>query len=116
MKSPFPTGPLTQHDPLCGRIQEILTLCEAAGDAAPTVLYGPSLLGKTTVLDRVQSLLAQQGAVAIKLSLGGSATPGTCPGVSLQESSPQQPVKTLRRPFPASPSSPSSPLSRGRSE
>ena len=71
MKTPFPPGPLTQHDPLCGRVQEILSLCEAAANTTSTVLYGPKLLGKTTVLDRVQSLLAQQEVTTLKLSIKG---------------------------------------------
>jgi hypothetical protein len=71
MRTPFPAGPLTQHDPLCGRVQEILSLCEAAANSTPTVLYGPKLHGKTTVLDRVQSLLAQQGTATLRISLKG---------------------------------------------
>lgn len=71
MKTPFPLTPLTEHDPLCGRVQEILDLCEAAVSGTPTLLCGPPLSGKSTVLDRVQSLLAQQGMTTIKVPLQG---------------------------------------------
>jgi AAA+ ATPase superfamily predicted ATPase len=71
MNNPFVMGVIPPGAPFCDRSKEIEELTSYAQSNANVVLYSPRRYGKTSLINRVQSVLADKGSVAIYIDLFG---------------------------------------------
>ena len=65
MKNPFFLREISLKDPFCDREQALEDLCNHGRAFANVVLYSPRRFGKTSLVKRVQSVLAHEGAVTV---------------------------------------------------
>ena len=71
MNNPFVMGVIPPGAPFCDRSKELEELTSYAQSNANVVLYSPRRYGKTSLINRVQSVLAEKGSVAIYVDLFG---------------------------------------------
>ncbi len=74
MSNPFYLIPIPPDGPLCDRAPELQELAAHARAKGSVVLYSPRRFGKTSLVKRVQSDLAAEGAVTIFCDLFGVAS------------------------------------------
>jgi len=74
MGNPFYLIPIPPDGPLCDRAPEIRELAAHARAKGSVVLYSPRRFGKTSLVRRVQSELAAEGAVTVFCDLFGVAS------------------------------------------
>ena len=71
MNNPFVLGVIPPEAPFCDRSKELKELISYAKSDANVVLYSPRRYGKTSLIKRVQSILANQGFIAIYVDFFG---------------------------------------------
>jgi AAA+ ATPase superfamily predicted ATPase len=71
MNNPFVLGVIPPGAPFCDRSRELKELTSYAKNKANVVLYSPRRYGKTSLIKRVQSMLADKGFIAIYIDLIG---------------------------------------------
>jgi AAA+ ATPase superfamily predicted ATPase len=71
MNNPFMLGVIPPGAPFCDRSRELEELTSYAKNKADVVLYSPRRYGKTSLIKRVQSNLADKGFIAIYIDLFG---------------------------------------------
>ncbi|MHB8080213.1 MAG: ATP-binding protein [Candidatus Krumholzibacteriia bacterium] len=74
MGNPFYLIPIPPEGPLCDRAPELRELAAHARAKGSVVLYSPRRFGKTSLVRRVQSELAAEGAVTVFCDLFGVAS------------------------------------------
>ena len=76
MNNPFTLGVISPEEPFCDRSKEIEELKSYANSSANVVLYSPRRYGKTSLVKRVQSILADKKFICIYVDLFGVTTIG----------------------------------------
>ena len=71
MNNPFVLGVIPPGAPFCDRSRELKELTSYAKSKANVVLYSPRRYGKTSLIKRAQSTLADKGFIAIYIDLFG---------------------------------------------
>lgn len=71
MNNPFVLGVIPLGAPFCDRSKELKELTSYAESNANVVLYSPRRYGKTSLVKRVQSILADKGFIVIYVDLFG---------------------------------------------
>jgi len=74
MNNPFVLGVIGPGEPFCDRSRELQELTAYAEGRANVVLYSPRRYGKTSLVRRVQSVLAEKGYTVIYVDLFGVTT------------------------------------------
>jgi len=74
MNNPFVLGVIGPGEPFCDRSRELQELTAHAEGRANVVLYSPRRYGKTSLVRRVQAVLAEKGFTVIYVDLFGVTT------------------------------------------
>jgi hypothetical protein len=74
MNNPFVLGVIGPGEPFCDRSRELQELTAYAEGRANVVLYSPRRYGKTSLVRRVQAVLAEKGFIVIYVDLFGVTT------------------------------------------
>jgi WD40 repeat protein/Cdc6-like AAA superfamily ATPase len=72
--NPFFYTVLPLDAPFCGRGQELEALCNHARSNTNVVLYSPRRFGKTSLIKRVQDVLAREKFITLYIDISGTAS------------------------------------------